>query len=76
MVALKIGRSGNSLGLTLTKEALAMLPDVGFGDTVYLTRTSDGCRITPYDPEFEHQMKVARAVMKKRRNALRELARR
>jgi len=28
------------------------------------------------DPEFERQMKVARAVMKKRRNALRELANR
>jgi hypothetical protein len=31
-------------------------------------------RITPYDPEFEAQMEVARRVMKKRRNALRELA--
>jgi putative addiction module antidote len=76
MVALKIGRSGNSLGLTLNKEALAMLSNVGLGDTVYLTKAPDGCRITPYDPEFERQMTVARAVMKKRRNALRELANR
>ena len=76
MVALKIGRSGNSLGLTLNKEALAMLPNVGFGDTVFLTRTSNGCRITPYDPEFEHQMTIAREVMKKDRNVLRELANR
>jgi putative addiction module antidote len=75
MVALKVSRSGNSAALILTKEALAML-DAGQGDTVYLTKAPDGCRITPYDPEFEHQMKVARAVMKKRRNALRELARR
>jgi hypothetical protein len=28
----------------------------------------------PYDPEFEKQMLVARTVMKKRRAALRELA--
>ena len=76
MVALKIGRSGNSLGLTLTKEALAMLPNVGFGDTVYLTEAPGGCRITPYDPEFEQQMTIAREVMKKDRNVLRELANR
>jgi hypothetical protein len=29
-----------------------------------------------YDPEFKRQMKVARTVMKKDRNALRELAKR
>jgi len=75
MVALKVNKNGNSLALTLTKEALAML-HVTAGDTVFLTVAPDGCRITPYDPEFERQMTVARAVMKKRRNALRELARR
>ncbi|NOU20476.1 MAG: AbrB/MazE/SpoVT family DNA-binding domain-containing protein, partial [Methyloglobulus sp.] len=30
--------------------------------------------ITPYDSEFERQMTVAKEVMKKRRNVLRELA--
>jgi len=75
MVALKVTENGNSLTLTLTKEALAML-HVESGDTVYLTETPDGCGITTYDPEFERQMKVAREVTKKRRNALRELARR
>ena len=75
MVALKVNRNGNSLALTLTKDALAML-HVGAGDTVFLTATADGCRITPYDPEFEQQMTLARGIMKKRRNALRELAKR
>jgi putative addiction module antidote len=75
MVTLKVNRTGNSLGLTLTKEALAMLR-VGAGDTVYLTDAPGGCRVTPYDPTFERQMDVARAVMKRDRNVLRELARR
>jgi len=75
MVALKVHWSGNSLALTLTKEALAKL-HVDAGDTVYLTEAPDGLRITPYNPEFERQMTVARSVMKKRRNALRELAKR
>lgn len=75
MVALKVNRNGNSLALTLTKEALAML-HVESGDTVYLTEAPGGCRITAYDPEFERQMAIAREVMKQDRNALRELAKR
>jgi putative addiction module antidote len=75
MVALKIGRNGNSSAMPLPKEALAML-GVEQGDTVYLTKAPDGCRITPYDPEFEQQMTIAREVMKKDRNVLRELANR
>jgi hypothetical protein len=30
--------------------------------------------LTPYSPEFEEQMALARQVLKKRRNVLRELA--
>ena len=75
MVALKVSRSGNSSALILTKEALAML-HVDQGDTLYLTEAPGGFRITPYDPEFERQMKVAREVMKQDRNVLRELANR
>ncbi len=44
------------------------------GDTLYITETPDGYRLTPYNPEFESQMTVARKTMKKRRAALRELA--
>lgn len=72
---LKITPIGNSLGVILPKEALARLKVAG-GDAVFLTETPDGFRITPYDPEFEAQMKAAKAVMKKRRNALREMERR
>jgi putative addiction module antidote len=74
MLALKITKVGNSAGLLLPKEALAKLR-VEQGDTVYLTETPDGFRITPYDPVFERQMELARKLMKKHRKALRELAR-
>ena len=70
---LKITPIGNSFGLILPKETLANLKVTG-GDAVFLTETPDGFRITPYDPEFEAQMNAAKLVMKKRRNALRELA--
>lgn len=70
---LKITPISNSFGVILPREALAKLKVTG-GDAVFITETPDGFRITPYDPEFEAQMKAAKAVMKKRRNALRELA--
>ncbi|MBV9522999.1 MAG: AbrB/MazE/SpoVT family DNA-binding domain-containing protein [Alphaproteobacteria bacterium] len=73
MLALKITKIGNSAGLLLPKEALAKLR-VEQGDTVYLTETPDGFRITPYDPDFERQMTLARKVMKRHRAVLRELA--
>lgn len=73
MLSVKLTAIGNSLGVVLPKEALARLK-VGKGDTLYITETPGGYRLTPYDPAFEEQMKVARGVMKKRRAALRELA--
>jgi putative addiction module antidote len=73
MIALKLTQIGNSTGVVLPKEALEKLR-VGKGDVIYLTETPDGFRITPYNSEFEQQMTVAREVMKKRRNVLRELA--
>ncbi len=73
MLALKLTKVGNSTGIILPKEALAKL-NVGQGDTLYLTEAADGMRITPYDPDFERQMALAHRVAKKRRNALRELA--
>jgi putative addiction module antidote len=71
---LKVRRVGNSLGVVLTKEALARL-NVSSGDSLYLTEAPDGSlRITPYDPAFEEQMKLAREGMGQYRNTLRELA--
>ena len=73
MIELKLTAIGNSLGVVLPKEALARLK-VAKGDTLYITETPDGYRLTPYDPDFETQMTTARKIMKKRRGALRELA--
>lgn len=73
MVALKLTQIGNSLGFVLPKEAQARLK-VTKGDAVFLTESPDGYRITPYNPDFGVQMEAARAVMRKRRDVLRELA--
>jgi hypothetical protein len=43
------------------------------GDTMYLTESPDGFRLT-YDPDFDAQITVAEKVLKRRRAALRELA--
>lgn len=69
----KVVRIGNSLGIILPKEALVRMR-VEQGDVLHLTESPDGLRMTPHDPEFEQQMDAARAVMKKRRAVLRELA--
>ena len=73
MTALKLTAIGNSVGVILPKEMLAEL-GVGKGDTVYVTQVPDGVVLSPRDPAFEAQLEVARAIMKKRRAVLRELA--
>ena len=73
MPALKLTQIGNSVGVILPKEVLVRLK-LGKGDTVYLTENPDGVTLTPNDPTFEEQINVARTIMKKRRNVLRELA--
>jgi putative addiction module antidote len=75
MVALKIAKQGNSAGVTFSKEVLNHLHSA-IGDTIFLTEAPGGYRVTAYDPDFAHQMSVAENVMKRRRNALRELAKR
>lgn len=73
MTALKLSRIGNSVGVVLPKDVLAKLR-VREGDRLYLTEAPDGYRITPFDPEFARQMDVAAQVMRRRRDALHELA--
>jgi putative addiction module antidote len=73
MTKLKLTAIGNSAGVVLPKEVLARLK-VDKGDSVYLTESPDGYRLTPYDPDFERQMDTARKIMKRRRAVLRELA--
>jgi putative addiction module antidote len=71
---LKIIQIGNSLGVTLPKEMLAVLK-AEKGDVLTLTPAPDGFRLSTYDSEKTRQLEAARKVMKRRRHALRELAR-
>jgi len=73
MVKLKVTTVGSSAGIVLPKEVLARLK-VAKGDSIFLTESPDGVRITPYNPEFEEQMSLARKFMRERRDVLRELA--
>ena len=69
----KITTVGSSAGVVLPKELLAKLR-VQKGDTLYVSETADGIELSPYDPEFEQEIETARAVMRRYRNALRQLA--
>ncbi|WP_027159917.1 AbrB/MazE/SpoVT family DNA-binding domain-containing protein [Methylobacter luteus] len=73
MLKLKLATVGNSVGVVLPKEALDKL-HLEKGDRVFLTESSEGFRLTPYDMEFEKQMTMARKIMNKRRDVLHELA--
>jgi putative addiction module antidote len=70
---LKITKIGNSAGVILPKELLARLR-AGIGDTLSVVTTPRGIELVQADTEFEEQMVAARAVMARRRKALRELA--
>jgi len=74
MVTLKVTTVGASAGVILTKEVMAHLK-VQKGDTLYLTESPDGgYRLTPYDPEFTRQMKLAEDIMHDDREILRALS--
>jgi putative addiction module antidote len=70
---LKVTKIGNSLGVILPRDLLGKL-QLDKGDSIFLVDTPEGMRITPYDPAFAEQMESARTLMKKRRNAVNELA--
>jgi len=69
----KITRIGNSAGVVLPKELLAKLR-AGVGDTLYVSETPDGVRITANNPAFEAQMAIAEQIMREDRDILRVLA--
>jgi putative addiction module antidote len=73
MSALKLTQIGNSVGVILPKELLARLK-VAKGDSLFWTEAANGVNLSTYDPEFDEQMTVARKIMKKRKEVLRELA--
>jgi putative addiction module antidote len=73
MITLKARAVGNSTGVTFPKEVTDRLK-LKNGDPLFLTESPDGYRITAYDPEFADQMAVAEKVMRRYKDALRQLA--
>ena len=73
MHILKLTQIGNSVGAVFPRELLAQL-QLEKGDSVYVTETPDGLRITKHNPEFAEQMQAAREIMKRRSAVLHELA--
>ena len=73
MIKVKLTAIGNSLGVILPKEAVARLK-AAKGDSLSLIETPGGFELTAYDPDFEQQIDAGRKVMKRYRNALRQLA--
>ena len=70
---LEIKKIGNSTGLILPKELLARLR-LEQGDSVLVSEGPDGFTVSKHNPEFERGLEIARAGMKKYRNALAALA--
>ncbi len=73
MYSLKIRKIGNSLGVTLPKEALEKM-SVSEGDIIFLTDSPEGFKVTPYDETFEKAMTAFGRTRSKFRNAFKELA--
>jgi putative addiction module antidote len=74
IATVEIKKIGNSSGIILPKDVMARM-QISVGDKLYATLTPDGgFRLTPYDPDFEKAMEVARRGIKRYRNALAELA--
>jgi putative addiction module antidote len=74
MVALKVRKVGNSLGLVLPKEVISRLR-TGEGQEVFLLEGPNNTyRLTPFDPVFEKKMEKAEEIMTRYRNTLHSLA--
>ncbi len=71
--SMKLIPIGNSTGAIFPKELLREL-GLEAGDSVFPVRTPNGIELRTGDPEFEGEMEILRDVMRRRRSALRELA--
>jgi putative addiction module antidote len=69
----KLTAIGNSVGVIIPKEVLARL-GVGKGDLLSGVETPNGLELRPHDGGFDDDMALSEMVMKRYRNALRELA--
>jgi putative addiction module antidote len=56
----KVTTVGSSTGIVLPKELIGKL-NINKGDTLYVTETPDGLKLTPYDEQFVRVMEAAQA---------------
>ncbi|MGL6342193.1 MAG: AbrB/MazE/SpoVT family DNA-binding domain-containing protein [Waterburya sp.] len=70
---LKVTTVGNLTGVILPKELLEKLR-IGKGDTLYVTETSKGIELSPYDQDLATQMEIAESIMCEDRDLLSKLA--
>ncbi|MEQ1549175.1 MAG: AbrB/MazE/SpoVT family DNA-binding domain-containing protein [Chakrabartia sp.] len=70
---LKVSKIGNSAGIVLPKELLSRLR-VQLGDTLFVTETTDGVRLTASNPDFATKMALAEKIMRDDRDILHVLA--
>ena len=73
MHMLKLTQIGNSVGVILPKEALARLK-LEKGQSVFLTESSEGYILTPYDPALEEEIMAGREFMREYRDTFHQLA--
>ncbi|MCE2692715.1 MAG: AbrB family transcriptional regulator [Verrucomicrobiota bacterium] len=74
LLELKLRKIGNSVGVILPKEALSHL-QADEGDAVTLTEGTDGrLLLSSQKTAVSEQMRIAKDIMQRYRNTLRELA--
>jgi putative addiction module antidote len=74
MYEFKLTTVGSSEGFIVPKEVRERM-GIKKGDRLFLTEAEDGSfRLTPYDPTFEQQIKLAEQIMHDDRDLLRALA--
>ncbi len=73
MQQVKVTQIGNSLGVVLPKDVVERL-GIARGQQLSLSETPNGIELSPFDPDFEEQMRLAEEIMDRYRDTLRELA--
>ncbi len=73
MHSLKLVQIGNSVGVVLPKEVLARLR-VEKGDSIFVTESTEGVTLTPFDPSLEEELTAGREFMKTYRDTFHALA--
>jgi putative addiction module antidote len=69
----KVISIGNSIGIILPREVASRL-HLEKGDSVFITETPEGVRLSPYDDNFARKLDAMEEVMRENRDVLKRLA--